>query len=314
MTTAFACKALVSAAVLVCTARTTSADRLIGSKGSRVFHSHPDCPSLQKIAEENRVTFASREEAETDGRRLCKHCERLTAEGGTGGRDNPKSNGAKSTRARPADPAADDSQWVRIVRVLPGGGLRSDTDETYVLWGVYLPGSGQDQSREATAAIEKAVSGKSVGLHLVLHQDAPLRDGHGRARSRLTIDNGKKDLAAELLRAGLAWVDRDEQSSDLEDYQRLETEAWQAGRGIWSRLPGEAGRREVTIGRFARHYHPVGCEHVLFLTDATNATLNEARARRLTPCDRYRAAPGETAAAPTRSDRVDAGRKQHEKE
>lgn len=45
----------------------------IGSKNSNVYHL-PDCPGAQRIKEENKICFSSKEEAEKAGYRPAKNC------------------------------------------------------------------------------------------------------------------------------------------------------------------------------------------------------------------------------------------------
>ena len=50
-------------------------ETIIGTKNSKVYHTHPtECSAARRIGSENRITFASVQEAEQSGRRLCKSC------------------------------------------------------------------------------------------------------------------------------------------------------------------------------------------------------------------------------------------------
>lgn len=48
-------------------------EALVGNKGSKTLHK-PDCKSLAKLKPENRVTFATKEEATKKGYKACKTC------------------------------------------------------------------------------------------------------------------------------------------------------------------------------------------------------------------------------------------------
>jgi endonuclease I len=61
-------------------AMTTSADRtpassgsIIGNRSSKVYH-RPECPSYDQVAPQNRVSFASEEEAQAAGYRVAGNC------------------------------------------------------------------------------------------------------------------------------------------------------------------------------------------------------------------------------------------------
>jgi len=46
---------------------------------------------------------------------------------------------------------------------------------------------------------------------------------------------------------------------------------------------------KVVTGRGAIAYHEARCDHVKLLTEPREIELNEARARRLVPCEHFRA-------------------------
>jgi methylphosphotriester-DNA--protein-cysteine methyltransferase len=50
-----------------------TADGFVASKNSAVFHK-PDCRIALKVARANVIRYASREEAEHDGKRACPEC------------------------------------------------------------------------------------------------------------------------------------------------------------------------------------------------------------------------------------------------
>lgn len=47
---------------------------IVGNKNSKIYHWNPGCPGFSKIAEQNRVTFNSKQEAEAAGYRAAKNC------------------------------------------------------------------------------------------------------------------------------------------------------------------------------------------------------------------------------------------------
>ena len=99
----------------------------------------------------------------------------------------------------------------------------------------------------------------------------------------LTPDPDGRDLGGELFFQGFAWLDRAASFDRRAEYTRREEEAWQAKRGIWQPLDGEAGKREVVTGRHAPYYHEPDCPRAVHLTGKMELTLNEAKARRLPP-------------------------------
>ncbi len=52
----------------------TPALEIVGNRNSRIYHWNPGCPDFSKIAEKNRVSFASKAEAEAAGYRAAKNC------------------------------------------------------------------------------------------------------------------------------------------------------------------------------------------------------------------------------------------------
>ncbi|MGD9563423.1 MAG: thermonuclease family protein [Pyrinomonadaceae bacterium] len=47
---------------------------IVGNKQSKIYHWNPGCPGFSKIAEKNRIPFASKAEAEAAGYRPAKNC------------------------------------------------------------------------------------------------------------------------------------------------------------------------------------------------------------------------------------------------
>lgn len=266
------------------------ADLVVGTKEGRVYHTQPECPSAKKIAVENRVTFKTASEAQAEGRRLCKTCEMLVAVAARPSDNNTGPTKPGQGQPPPATPKPTESELGRAVhvkRVLAGGTVELDTGDKLRIEGLCLPQVGQDQAEEAVSFIQERLRGSKVRVSPRVGDDnAPIRDDLGRITGRLYLDDQKPDLADQLVAAGLAWANRCD-PGDVGYYLSLETEAWQKSRGIWKRFEGPAGRTEVLVGRYGLSYHPLGCPHAGHLTAISTITLNEAKARRLTPCDCY---------------------------
>ena len=52
----------------------SAALEIVGNKNSKIYHWNPGCPDFSKIAEKNRVTFASKADAEAAGYRAARNC------------------------------------------------------------------------------------------------------------------------------------------------------------------------------------------------------------------------------------------------
>jgi endonuclease YncB( thermonuclease family) len=267
---------------------------VFGAKKSKVFHTHPDeCAAAKKINDENMIKFASEKEARDQGRRLCKICLDLDKKGDLNSRVAERDKN-KKPRRKPSDPPRADKssvlqhEEVQIKRAMPDGTLHLDDGQRVCLWGVACPVAGQPNHKEAMSLLEQRIRGEGLAYGWDGETNAPMRDRFGRLRVYILHDDLQKDVAIELLSKGLAWVDRDTQCGRVEVYLNFEEQAWQEGRGVWARLEGEAGKRDVLIGRGGWQYHPVGCPHHPLLTAPSKATINEAKARRLSPCDHYK--------------------------
>jgi len=288
-----------------------SAQEVVASQSGKVYHSDPECPAAGKIAEENRVKFKSAEEAEAEGRRLCKMCEKRQVrraedeaadgdgnsepDGKKGPAGNPESGQPvprqppklKKRRTSPAEGVV--AAEVRVRRVLAGGTIVLDTGEKVRLMGVEAPLAGQPFAPESVSALEKLTRGRPVRMQLPSGGDQhPLRDVYGRLLVYLAAGDDGLDVGSELIRRGWAWGDRSAIFDRREEYAAMELEASASNRGVWKRLEGEAGRTEVVGGKYAWQFHPPDCPHVEHLIDPAKITLNEARAKRLTPCEHYR--------------------------
>ncbi len=103
--------------------------------------------------------------------------------------------------------------------------LQAATLLTLRLEGVDCPEPGQAFAEQARQRTSLLVVGKLVQATLTG------KDAEGNQRARICLA-GKRCLAEELLRAGLAWQERERDPGDA--LAKLEREARAAGRGLWS--------------------------------------------------------------------------------
>lgn len=278
---------------------------IFGTKSGKVYHTQGSaCASAARISESNRVQFGSIEEAEKAGRRVCKRCQDLADRGGSKTPSEPPERNDDDTGApaRPAPPADRPSpgsppdagirsdlppEFARVTRVLHGGTLVLDTGDKAVLAGVTCPDRGQPCAKDAVRFLTEQTVDRMVRI-TVDSSHLNRRDEHGRAVVYLAQDPGGRDVAAELLFQGYAWVDRCVAFDRRSDYLRQEESAAQGRRGVWKPLEGNEGEADVVTGRHALHYHSPKCPHVEHLNDPLTLSVNEARLRRLTPCGEYR--------------------------
>lgn len=308
-------RAMMAGLLLLCVAAPATAQEVVGAKNSKVYHLYPDeCGSGKRIRPENAVRFASPEEAERAGRRLCKSCEtlRLKKERGPAPRQPEKpgpqepaeSEPPQATREQTGDRRSLEGAghgtieierppvppiFANVTAVLSGGTIELDVGEKVVLAGIVCPTEGQPLAEEARLYVAEQVAGRRVQVRADrLAGDERGRDWLGRLPGYVMADPDGRDLGSELLFKGYAWLDRSGRCERMREYVLREEEAWRAKRGIWKPLDGEAGRREVVIGRGAHHYHDPRCPHVPHLSGRITVTVNEAKERRLPPCPLFR--------------------------
>lgn len=294
--------------VLFATPPNARAAEVFGTKRGKVYHTHgAECASARKIMGDNRVTFATEEEAKTSGRRLCKRCEALDRQ--QADRAEPKQkkadpppgdDGRKAEENRegdappqpavPPDTAGLLVEFATVTKVLPGGTLVLDNGEHARLLGITCPARGQPREKDATRFIAEETRGRTVRFACESAScRAARRDELGRLLIYASAEPDGRDLGGELVFQGYAWVDRDVPFARQSEYRRFEEEAWRAGRGIWERGDKyEPGGETVVTGRHAHCYHPPNCQHAKLMAGVMTLTLNDAKARRLVPCSEYK--------------------------
>lgn len=212
----------------------------------------------------------------------------------------PESGGAPLPSAGDAaDPAQPDNREAdepeletlstRVRDVVAGGTLVLEGGERVCLWGIGCPRSGQMDCEAVSSFLEKRVKGRKVQVqwHFREAGSSP-RDALGRLVASVAYGSDKSDLASALLLEGLAWVDRGQPCPRRAEYLNKEDDAAWSQRGVWKRLPGAAGRREAVVGKHTHQYHAPDCPHAMHLIEPSTITLNEARGRRLSPCEFWR--------------------------
>jgi endonuclease YncB( thermonuclease family) len=134
---------------------------------------------------------------------------------------------APGTRAQSVEPGQ--TFTARVVDVADGDTYdvrRSAGGEVTIrLHGVDAPESAQPYGREATRAARQYIGGKNVRVSV---EDIGT---YGRAVARINVQGG--DLGAMLIRDGLGWW-YERYAPGATEYQRLQRQARNAGRGLWS--------------------------------------------------------------------------------
>lgn len=286
---------------------------VFGTRKGKVYHTHfQECASARKIGGDNRVTFSNAQEAMNAGRRLCKRCESLdkkAAESGEargdqrkGGGQPPKDEGRTGAEpggrepagpVRPVVPPQEGEEAsieiAAVMKVLTGGTLVLDNGEHAVLVGVSCP----TLKKSGGGDVQRFMTEQTRGRMVRLTCDATTcfgarRDELGRLLVYAVPEPDGRDLGAELIFQGFAWVDLSVPFSRQADYLRNEEAAWRAGRGVWKIGSEKSAGVTVVTGRHARCYHSPNCRHVPLLTGTMSLTLDEAKSRRLVPCSDYR--------------------------
>jgi endonuclease YncB( thermonuclease family) len=286
----------VLAIVLAAPITRVVADGVVGTKRSKVYHTHPDdCSAAKNINEDNIVRFGSEEEARKGGRRLCKSCVKLDERLKRKSADKPEAKRQTKTKS-PNDDDADQSNGeeapaltaidARVKKVLTGGTLLLENGDKVRLFGIVAPQAGQALADEAVRFIEKQTKGRKIKL---VAEKQTRRDQLGRMIMCMSLGSGDNDLGGALIAEGLAAVDRSIESDQLDDYLKREDDAAWAGRGIWKKLDGPEGAAKVVTGKHTHEYHAADCPHVVHLIDPATISVNEAKGRRLYPCEYFHA-------------------------
>jgi micrococcal nuclease len=114
----------------------------------------------------------------------------------------------------------------RVTRVIDGDTIEIRSEKVYVvrLEGVDCPERGQPFSAVARTFVERLALGQNSRVRVMS------TDRHGRLVGRVTV--GTKDLAVEIVSAGLGWHYTDFSTDRL--LEGVERHARQARRGLWS--------------------------------------------------------------------------------
>lgn len=286
---------MIAAMAVLAPVSRAAADDVIGAKNSKVFHTHPkQCPAAQQISEENIVRWESEAEAFKEGRRRCKVCMQLDENGGKKIR-LPKSPPSLPSKTRTpeknkkASPAPTTMTGVRVKRVAAGATLHLENGDKVALVGIVAPLSGQPGADETILYLQKLLKGHAVQASPVNGLNGKARwDALGRMMAYVSISGEDSDIGSLLVSEGLAAVDRSADFDRFEEYLKREDDAAWAGRGAWHKLDGADGEASVVIGKHSFEYHLPDCPHVSLLTSPTTIAVNEAKGRRLHPCDHFR--------------------------
>lgn len=122
----------------------------------------------------------------------------------------------------------------RVVGVADGDTItvltRDERQHRVRLLGIDAPESGQAYGQRAKQHLSDLVFGKQVGVWVTK------LDRYGRALGK--VQSGGRDVNLEQVRAGMAWYyrhyERDVFKEDRRLYDRAESEARAAGRGLWA--------------------------------------------------------------------------------
>lgn len=293
-------------------------EQVVAAKKSKVYHTR-DCSGSANIEASNKVRFKSEKEAAAEGRRLCKFCARLMAKEKDAAKakdekpaKKPKKQPAGDKQAQrpedaeetpPTEPASKEASEnapvvavhklaLRVKAILPGGTIILESGERARLAGVNCPMNGQRLAEEAATFMGRQLAGRKVQLAWHQTPEGPMpRDDLGRLMAFVSVGSNDTDIAVEMLLEGLAWVDHEVACPRRGDYLKHEDDAAWSQRGVWKRLPDAAGQQEAVVGKHTHKYHAPDCPHTDHLIEPAKITLNEAKGRRLSPCEFWRDDP-----------------------
>ena len=260
---------------------------ILASKGSKVYHNR-NCASAKKLNLETALRFTTEEEAKASGRRLCKVCAEQAAREPKGApaqplvdKSGPAANGNGGGRqatdvptSQPAEPALVVPVTATIKKVLPGGTLVTETNESLCLIGIVCPQTDQPMVKETIRFIREQTRGRKVRIRA--ESTGARRDSLGRLQVYVFAQPGERDLGEELLFQGLAWMDHVTGFDRYARYLVQQDEGAWSGRGIWKQTEDPIGNSEVIICRHGTHYHPVDCPHAAQLAETRTVKLNTA--------------------------------------
>ena len=140
------------------------------------------------------------------------------------------SEGFRSSRAQ--------AETVLVQRVIDGDTIELDRGERIRLIGVDTPEMNDRRpavralAQEAAAFVRRSVEGKPVGLEY----DRVPRDRYGRTLAYVYLEDGTF-LNAEIIRQGYGFAYTRFPFKYLEEFRRLQREARDTHRGLWSNGP-----------------------------------------------------------------------------
>jgi len=130
------------------------------------------------------------------------------------------------------------AETIRVQRVIDGDTIELDRGERIRLIGVDTPEMNDRRpavralAQEAAAFVRRSVEGKPVGLEY----DRVPRDRYGRTLAYVYLEDGTF-LNAEIIRQGYGFAYTRFPFKYLEEFRRLQREARDTHRGLWSNGP-----------------------------------------------------------------------------
>ena len=109
-------------------------------------------------------------------------------------------------------------------RVVDGDTFILDDDTKVQIWGIDAPEKEQDYGSQATAALQKTLTGKKLSLNV------KEKDRYGRSIAEVRA--GRTDVALLMVRGGYAWHD-DYNAPDATSLAEAMKKAQKAGKGLW---------------------------------------------------------------------------------
>lgn len=110
-------------------------------------------------------------------------------------------------------------------RVVDGDTFILDDDTKVQIWGIDAPEKEQDYGSQATAALQKTLTGKKLSLYV------KEKDRYGRSIAEVRA--GRTDVALLMVRGGYAWHD-DYNAPDATKLAEAMKKARKAKKGLWA--------------------------------------------------------------------------------